>query len=41
MLYAYYASRLRDLAKSGLEDGIFGLVHRWEKWMERSGDYVE
>lgn len=36
-----YASRLRDLAKSGVEDGIFGLVHRWEKCVERNGDYVE
>ena len=36
-----YASRLRDLARSGLEDGIFGLIHRWEKCVQRNGDYVE
>ena len=32
---------VRDVAKAGVETGITGLLHRWQKCKDVNGDYVE
>ena len=34
-------SSLHDLDTQGVHDGIYGLLNRWQKCKDNSGDYIE